>query len=462
MKHCLAAVLTAAVAALIAVAQAPAPAEPFTMRTVATGFAGPWEIAWGPDGFLWVTERTGYRITRVNPADGAKAVAVTIPEAHATTAQDGLLGMALDPGLLQSNGNDYVYVAFTYDDAAGTRLSSRLVIRRYTYNAGTKTLGNPVDVLAGLPASNDHVAGRLIFGPGRKLYLSIGDLGNNVGEHRCSPDRTQELPTAPEIARQDWTKYQGKILRVNLDGSIPPDNPVINGVRSHIFAYGFRNTQGLAFGPDGKLYGSEHGPGSDDEVNLIEAGKNYGWPHVAGYKDDQSYVYATWSESRPQPCASLPATNENDINAIPGSVPFYKESSWSHADFREPMKTFFTVASGYNWQVSGNATIAPSGLDVYNTAQGGIPGWANSLLALSMTKGRVYRLKLADDGRSFIGDPQEYFRSVNRYRDIALGSDKRSFYLATDLQGRTTDNAGANTQTLNSPGVILEFRYTGP
>src|SRR3954469_18817856 len=76
-----------------------------------------------------------------------------------------------------------------------------------------------------------------------------------------------------------------------MDGSIPSDNPVIAGVRSHVYSYGHRNPQGLVFGPDGKLYESEHGPNTDDEINLIRAGGNYGWPYVAGYRDDQSYAF---------------------------------------------------------------------------------------------------------------------------------------------------------------------------
>jgi PQQ-dependent dehydrogenase (s-GDH family) len=458
MKRSVTIVFLAAGLAVIALGQSATGPESFTMRVVATGFASPWEIAWGPDGYLWVTERTGYRITRVNPANGAKTVAVSIPEVQASVTQDGLLGMALHPGLLGPAGNNYVYVAFTYDDAPGTRVDRRLAIRRYTYNAGSGTLGAPLDVLTGLSAGDDHVAGRLAFGPDQKLYLSIGDLGNNAGDNRCIPDRSQELPTASDIARRDWTKYQSKILRINLDGSIPIDNPRIDAVRSHIFSYAHRNAQGLAFGRDGKLYSSEHGPGTDDEVNLIEAGKNYGWPHVAGYRDDQSYLYATYSRSRPEPCRSLPATNENDINAVPASVPLQKESTWSHPDFREPMKTFYTVPEGYNWQVSGNATIAPSSIDVYSAADG-IPGWASSLLVPSLTKGRVYRLKLSADGRSADGEALEYFRTVNRYRDIAIAPDNRTFYVITDVQGRTTDNAGANTQVLANPGAILEFKY---
>lgn len=438
-----------------------APAEQFSLRVVTRGLAGPIEMSMGPDGYLWLIERTGPRVTRVNPADGAREVAVTIPEVHASVGQDGLLGLALHPELLRGTGNDYAYVVFTYDNAPGTTLDRRMTVRRYTYNRQARTLDNAVDLLSGLPAGNDHVSGRIAFGPDQKLYVSVGDQGNNFGQNRCTPNRAQELPGAAEVRARDWTKYQGKILRLNLDGSIPADNPTLSGVRSHIYSYGHRNVQGLVFGTDGKLYASEHGQGSDDEVNFIEAGKNYGWPNVAGYKDDQSYVYGIWSQSEPEPCSSLLGISGQDINLIPKSVPVQKESAWNHPDFREPLKTFFTVANGYDWQVSGSATIAPSGLGIYTANAGGIPNWANSLLVLSLTKGRVYRLKLSADGRSIAGEPQEYFRSVNRYRDIAIGPDNRTIYLATDVQGRTTDEAGANTQALDNPGAILEFRYSG-
>ncbi len=235
------------------------PAERFSMRVVTTDLEVPWEVTWGPDNQLWVTERRGKRVTRVNPVDGAKSVAVRIPEVHESVGQDGLLGMALDPGLLKGAGRDYVYVAFTYDDAPGPKLLRRIAIRRYTYDARSRTLGDPVDLITGLPSHNDHVAGRLVFGPDQKLYVSVGDQGSNFGANRCNPNRAQELPTQSEIAAKDWIQYQGKILRLNLDGSIPSDNPVIAGVRSHIYSYGHRNPQGLVFGPGGKFYSSRNG-----------------------------------------------------------------------------------------------------------------------------------------------------------------------------------------------------------
>lgn len=427
--------------------------ERFELDVVASGLDYPWELTWGPDGYLWVTERTAKRVTRVNPVDGSASVAGTVPEAVQTFAQDGVLGLALHPRLLQGTGENYVYVAYTYRDGSRPWLK----VRRYSYDPGTGTLGNPVDVMTRLPTHDDHVSGRLAMGPDEKLYLTIGDQGSNFLQNYCNLNHAQDLPTAAQVRAGDWTSYQGKILRMNLDGSIPDDNPSIAGVRSHIFSYGHRNAQGLAFGPDGRLYASEHGPSTDDEVNLIEAGRNYGWPRVAGYRDDQSYVYANWSASSPEPCSALTFSTRT----IPASVPQSKETDWSHPDFRPPLQTFFTVPDDYDFRAQGGATIAPSSLAIYTTRGGGIPGWADSLLVPGMIKGRVYRQKLSADGRSAAGDPVELFRTANRYRDILVGPDGRAIYLATDNAGRTTGRNGEMTQDLEHPGAIIRFTYDG-
>jgi PQQ-dependent dehydrogenase (s-GDH family) len=265
--------------------------EKFSSRVLVTGLNFPWEILWGPDGYLWVTERMGKRVTRVNPADGSKTTAITIEEVQ---DEGGLLGMALHPELLKGTGNDYVYVAYTYDADPGEALDHRAKIRRYTYDPVTQKLDTPVDIITDLPA---HNAGRLVYGPDQKLYYSIGDQGSNQFLNACNVIAAQDTPTQSEVTAKDFSKYKGKILRLNLDGTIPTDNPEINGVQSHVYTYGHRNPQGLAFGPEGTLYSAEHGPKTDDEVNIIQAGKNYGWPHVAGYKDDKAYVYANWSAS---------------------------------------------------------------------------------------------------------------------------------------------------------------------
>ena len=429
--------------------------EPFVMRVVATGLDAPWELEWGPDGQLWVTERRGRRILRIDPATGARR-AFAVPQAHQSVAQDGLLGLAFHPGFRRGDGPDYVYVALTYDDSDGTAVVPRMAVTRYAFNQTTGSLGDPVDILTGLPAHDDHLGGRLAMGPDRKLYFTIGDQGSNFGGNRCNPNRAQELPSAAAVEARDWSSYEGKILRIELDGSIPADNPLIDGVRSHVFSYGHRNPLGLAFGPNGRLYETEHGPSRDDEVNLIEGGRNYGWPNVAGYRDDKAYTYANWSASRPEPCNSLPAGG----GRIPSSVPQTAETAWTHPAFTQPLRTFFTVETGTDPGGLGTSTIAPGGLSVYSTDRG-IPGWSDSLLVLSLIRGTVYRLKLAADGRSVQGDPMEMLRTANRYRDVAVSPDGWSIYLATDPTGPVRAGDGPVSQNLANPGAILEFRYVG-
>jgi PQQ-dependent dehydrogenase (s-GDH family) len=454
---------TAAPASMAAPASVVTPG--FTSRVVATGLNNPWEITWGPDGYLWTTEKTAARVTRVRPSDGVRVVAATITEAVVTPGtQDGLLGMALHPGLL--TGSPYVYLAYTYDADAGTPVDKRTKIARYTYDPVAQTLGSRSDVLTGLPASTDHNSGRLVFGPDARLYYTIGDQGNNQFARFCQPIRAQQLPTAAQVAARDFTAYPGKVLRFELDGTVPSDNPVLAGVRSHVFSYGHRNAQGLVFGRAGRLYASEQGPKTDDEINYIRPGRNYGWPRVAGYRDSKSYVYANWSASTGTPCGSLTYSDYT----IPASVPTQAESSFTDAGYTWPVRTFYTVPNGYDFRAPKCAagsqyficwpTVAPSSLDFYDAADG-IPGWQHSLLMTSLKDGAVFRVPLAADGAQVSATPARLFTTVNRYRDTALGPDHRSIYVATDSGGTTRDASGAPTSALQNPGAILEFRYTG-
>src|SRR5262245_54118071 len=124
--------------------------ESFTTRVVASGFESPWEVVWGPDGFLWITERVGKRVTRVDP-NGSRHVAVTINEVEQSRGQDGLMGMALHPDLLRGTGNDFVFVAYTYDADPGPAVDLRAKIRRYVFDCGTMTLGSSVYIVVILP-----------------------------------------------------------------------------------------------------------------------------------------------------------------------------------------------------------------------------------------------------------------------------------------------------------------------
>jgi PQQ-dependent dehydrogenase (s-GDH family) len=287
-----------------------------------------------------VTERAGRRVTRIDPETGEKKLAVTIDEVLVGGQHEGLLGMALHPELLQGSGNDFVYVAYTYDadPAPGeAQVARRAKLVRFTYDPNAETLGQPSELIADIPAGTDHNAGRVKFGPDGMLYYATGDQGGNWLANYCNPIRAQVLPSADEISAKDWSTYTGKVLRLAPDGGIPSDNPAIDGVRSHIFSYGHRNPQGLVFGPDGALYSAEHGEKTDDEINLIEAGMNYGWPHVLGFQDDQAYTFGNWSA----------AANCSDLTfsafSFPDAVPQQREADWSAPNFREPLKTLYTV-----------------------------------------------------------------------------------------------------------------------
>ncbi len=441
----------------------PRPGQPLPFRVLATGLADPWEITWGPDGFLWVTEKAGKKVTRVNPADGSKITALTIADAYASDSQDGLLGMAFQPNFLERGESSGVYIAYTYDVSPNAAVDRRLKIVRYTYDPAAQVLGNPTDVISGLPASTDHNSGRLLLGPDHKLYYSIGDQGNNQFRRFCDLIRAQDLPTAEDVAAQNWATYVGKILRLNLDGSIPPDNPVINGVRSHIYSYGHRNPQALVFGPEQRLFSAEHGPKADDEINLIQAGKNYGWPHVSGFRDDQAYSYANWSASTTPPCSSLRYNNF----ASPPSVPQQRETAWNSPDYVEPLKTLYTVADGHNFRdpACGEQSyicwpsIAPSSIDYLPPDKGGLEPCRNSLLVTSLKNGALYCFRLTQDGGSVQGDITQFFKTTNRYRDLVLSPDNRTLYIVTDSAGRAGPQSGPPTDKLDNPGAILEFSF---
>lgn len=451
------------------------PDKQFRKTVITDGLAGPWEITWGPDAKIWVTERTGKRITRVDPVSGERQVAATIDEVYAPGGQDGLLGMALHPQLLKGTGQDYVYVFYTYiDQAKGpdpniTDPNSRYrflygKIVRLTYNAQTGLLAQAQTVIDGLPAGNDHNAGRLKFGPDQKLYLTIGDQGHNQLANVCLAVQSQRLPTAKELAAKDYVSYQGKSLRINLDGSIPADNPKIEGIVSHVYTLGHRNPQGIDFAPDGTLYSSEQGPKTDDEVNVLKPGGNYGWPNVAGFKDGKAYEFARWAEAS-TPCLQL---KFSDL-AIHPSVPREPESAFTKP-MVDPLATLFTVPTGTNFEDAACQginyicwpTVGVSSIEYYQSKGAGIPGWDRVLLATALKRGSLYVVPLKPDGQAAAGLISRYFWSENRYRDTAVSPDGRTIYVATDPSGLAGTAAGGTTRRMQNPGAILAFTYVGP
>jgi PQQ-dependent dehydrogenase (s-GDH family) len=444
--------------------------------------AHPFEIICGPDDYLYVTEKTG-RILRIDPVTGIRTVLLdhraatrlTISRNGAGVAtsvgQDGMMGMALHPGFGLGFAQDYIFVAYSYSPG-------NLRISRFDYTGGpSPQLINEAILIEGIPSSNDHSSGRLIFGSDQKLYYSCGDQGYNQFGNRCNEIRSQKVPSAAQIAAGNYSYYSGKVLRINPDGTIPPDNPVFAGVRSHIYTIGHRNPQGLVTektatdgasfatpAPGGRLFSSEHGPRTDDEINILEAGGNYGWPYIAGYLDNLNYVYIIWATSAS--CASTPYSE----NTIPAGALIRQETDSVLSNFREPVSTLYTVcnplpvsvcnAGGTDWMKY--PTIAPSSVDYYAVNGGlGIPNWYPSLLVPTLRRGVLYRYKLNAAQNGFDSDSIPYFRTANRYRDIAISRNGQKIYLLTDSIGTTSGPSGTGTTALANPGSILEFQYTG-
>jgi len=303
----------------------------------------PWELVWGPDNMIWMTERGG-KVSHVNPSNGSINVLITVPDVK-SIGEGGLLGMALHPDF---STNPYVFLAYNYDKSGV--YTEKIV--RYTYN-GT-TLVNPTIILDNIPAANFHNGARLLISSDLKLLISTGDATN-------------------QATAQSINSRSGKVLRINLDGTIPIDNP-ING--NPLWSFGHRNPQGLVFA-NGKLYSSEHGPDKDDEINVIVKNGNYGWPLVNGFCNESA-----------------------------------EQSFCSSNNVVEPLK---------NW----TPTIAVSGLDFYNNEA--LPQLKNSLILATLKDQTLYQLKLNLAGDK-IEDTKELLRGTyGRLRDVCISADGKIF-----------------------------------
>jgi PQQ-dependent dehydrogenase (s-GDH family) len=428
----------------------------FAGRVLTTGLDNPWAMRWGPDDQIWVTERTSGEVTRVDPVTGFQQLVLTLDDVYTGPQHEGLLGIALHPELGQDTGNDHVFIGYTINNGTEAEPDPSAQIVRYTWNAETMQLGEPEIVIEGLPAWNDHNAGRVLIGPDGMLYYSIGEQGANFGRNLRRPNLAQALPTAEEVEAGDWHTYSGKILRLNLDGSIPEDNPEIDGVQSHVFSYGHRNPQGIDFGPDGTLYETEHGPASGDELNIIEAGGNYGWPDVSAYIDDQAYTYINWSEA--------PEGVDQNTDPLPDTVPQFAESDFE-GDMIDPLAAYFVVESDYPiGEICGyicDPTIAPASVLYYEAGDTGIAEWDNSVLIPTLKHGTLYVQHLSEDGQEADGLPEAWFSTQNRYRDVLVSPDGQTVFIATDAFGSAAQKFGddLNTSVLHNPGAILMFTY---
>ena len=219
----------------------------------------PWELAFAPDGRLFFTQRPGIIDIVEN---GNLKVWLALDSVVEEVGESGLFGLALHPQFQQ---NGYVYFAYTYATSKSPLVLMNKIVR-YKEDPSTKAPVFDKVILDQIPGNYLHNVGALEFGPDGKLFATVGEI------------------FSPDLA-QDPSSLNGKILRMNDDGTVPADNPTPG---SYVYSMGHRNPQGIAFHPEtGELWATEHGPSEEqgccmDEINLIKPGMNYGWPIVRG------------------------------------------------------------------------------------------------------------------------------------------------------------------------------------
>lgn len=474
----------------------------------------PWEVTYGPDGNLWVTEAQGYRLNKINPNTGAKTVVLDLsqgstwlttngaPAGSDTLAaanssvwngspwpigtatnpiwpQGGFAGMALHPNFLDGSGTqDFVYVTYVhrYLSGGGTyggiRFRNKIV--RFTYNSGTGKFSSPVIIANDLPGSSDHNSQRMLIAPVggvNYLFMAAGDLGAGQFGNR---DRINYS--------QNQNILEGKILRYNLESDgdagalafIPNDNPF--GASNPVWALGIRNNQGLVYdAASGLMYGSSHGPYSDDEINIIESGKNYGHPLVIGYSSDGNYNGTTAQPLNTSVTAGAPFTDNNGVSACPPIGNEAANATTIGSTYRDPLFCAYASSNATiktNWKDNtGNAgweSEAWSGLDLYSNKM--IPGWKQSLIASGLKWGRMIKVKLNAAGTGLqpavvIGSPYmdtvTYFQSGNRYRDLAVAPNGKDIFLVMDNSSATSGPGVGNPTVPACPGCVIKYSFLG-
>ncbi len=326
------------------------------VETVVSGLANPWSMAFLPDGRMLVTERPG-RLRIV--ADGKLSAPLPgLPKVFAS-GQGGLLDVALDSGFAE---NSTIYFCFADPFQGGARTSL----------ARARLAGDRLEDVKvifrqdGPPSTGRHFGCRIVQATDGNLFLTMGDHGSHPKE------------------AQNLANHIGKIVRVTPDGAVPKDNPFVgrSGAKPEIWSYGNRNVQGATLHPQtGKLWAHEHGPQGGDEVNIIEAGKNYGWP-VIGYGVNYGGAKIHEATSRP--------------------------------GIEQPVKY---------WVPS----IAPSGMAFYDGKL--FPKWQGNLFVGALRDQMIVRLTL--DGEKVTGEERLLQNVGERIRDVRVGPDG-AIYLATD------------------------------
>jgi len=342
------------------------------VREVITGLDVPWEMKWGPDDFLWITERDGL-VSRINVETGEKHVILDITNQVWQSSESGLLGMEIHPNFNQ--GSPFVFLVYTYLSGG-----QKEKVVCYEYDFTNDQLINEVVLLGDIPANPTHAGSRLLALDDLTMLVTTGDV-------------------------QDWMDSQnldalsGKTLRMSINtedgtgGSVPDDNPIPG---SYVWSWGHRNAQGLALAPNGKIYSSEHGPSNDDELQILVPGGNYGWPNVQGYCDNQWVDYG-YAEDLTNSYTEIDYCEDNNII----------EAIWS----------------------SGSSTIATSDLIWYDHPA--IPEFQNTLLMTVLKDKNLVQFSLSEDGEQVESYTEFFNNEWGRLRDICVSPDGK-IYLATN------------------------------
>ncbi len=333
----------------------------FEAVVVADGLEHPWGLAFLPDGRMLVTERNG-NLRVVTPDGQVSDPVLGLPEV-AARGQGGLLDVILHPDY---GSNGWLYLSFSRSGQNGTGTA---IARARLDDTGLR------DVATIFMAENEasggrHFGSRMAFGPDGKLYVSVGDRGQD--------DKAQNL-----------ANHNGAVLRLNDDGSVPSDNPFVGQANalSSTFSYGHRNPQGMAVHPTrGEVWIHEHGPQGGDEINLLKAGANYGWPLVTFGRSYSGFPIG-------------------EGTSAPGLEP--------------PL---------YHWTPS----IAPSGMAFYTGAA--FPGWKDNLFVGSLKFQYLARVVL--DGSRVVTEERLLEDQFGRIRDVRQGPDGLLYVLTDEDNGR--------------------------